>query len=392
MIKRTLFLTVLIVWIQSVLAQKTSVNLYASIDKKALQLPDTSAKTTDGIARYISSNFTNDKDKARAIFVWVATNFEYDIENIFAINFYEKVEDKINKPLATHKGICENYAAVFNDVCLKSGIRSYVVEGYTKQNGFTDYIPHAWCAAFIDTAWYLYDPTWGSGYINNGKFYKKIDNSYYKINPSTIIKTHMPFDYLWQFLNYPVTNQEFYEGIITQNKAKPFFNFKDSLQVYEQQSQTEKLVSSARRIEANGIRNGMIFDRLQHIKMEIENGKINLYNSAGVSYNEAINSLNAFIDYRNHQFIPQKEDADIQRMIDTVYTKLAETSAKLDSISNPDRNTATLVSQLTKATADAEVHAKEQQDWLTVYISKSKSKRKAMFYEKKITWFGIPLN
>lgn len=43
----------------------------------------------------------------------------------------------------------------------------------------------------------------------------------------------MPFDYLWQFLNYPVTNQEFYEGKMSQNKSKRYFNYKDSLIAYK---------------------------------------------------------------------------------------------------------------------------------------------------------------
>ena len=57
-------------------------------------------------------------------------------------------------------------------------IKCFVIEGYTKQNGFTAYIPHVWCAAFIDTAWYMFDPTWGSGYVSNKGFHKKIDDNF----------------------------------------------------------------------------------------------------------------------------------------------------------------------------------------------------------------------
>jgi transglutaminase/protease-like cytokinesis protein 3 len=206
--KLTIFIVLFIMSLQTVFAQKPAVNEYASIDKIALQLPDSLAKTTDQIATYINSNFKTDKDKSRAIFIWVASNIQYDIDNMFAINFYEKDEDKISKPLQTRKGICENYASLFTDICLKSGLKSFRIEGYTKQNGFTDYIPHAWSAALIDTTWFLFDPTWGSGYVNGGKFFKKINNDYFKADPLNLIKSHMPFDYLWQFLNYPITNQE----------------------------------------------------------------------------------------------------------------------------------------------------------------------------------------
>ena len=44
-------------------------NNYAAIDKKALELPDASAKTTAAIADYINVNFTKQNDKARAAFI-----------------------------------------------------------------------------------------------------------------------------------------------------------------------------------------------------------------------------------------------------------------------------------------------------------------------------------
>jgi hypothetical protein len=52
----------------------------------------------------------------------------------------------------------------------------------------------------------------------------------------------------------------------------------------------------------------------------------------------------------------------------------------------------TLVSQLSNAITQAQSGLKEQQDWPHVYFSKSKSGRKSMFYEKKWTLFGKPLN
>ncbi|MEO6818678.1 MAG: transglutaminase domain-containing protein [Ginsengibacter sp.] len=375
-------------------AQKAVIHEFASIDKKALQLPDSLTKTTDDIAKFINANFTNDNDKARAIFIWVATNIQYDIENMFAINFYEKREDKISKPLRTRKGICENYATLFNDICGKTGIESYLVEGFTKQNGFTDYIPHAWCAAKIDTLWYIYDPTWGSGYVNNGKFIKKISNDYYKVNPATIIKSHMPFDYMWQFLNYPVTNQEFYEGKTQINKSKPYFNFTDTIHIYEKQDRIEQLVSTEIRIEKNGIKNSMIFDRLQHIKIEIENDRqnktVNLYNSAVADYNDGTHKFNEFIYFRNKQFKPEKPDEEIKRMLDSTSIAFKEAGKKLAEIISPEPNLLTMIKQLTKSINDASIPLKEQQDWLNLYFSKGKLARKSMFY--KVTLYGIPVN
>ena len=135
---------------------------------------------------------------------------------------------------------------------------------------------------------------------------------------------------------------------------------------------------------------------MQHLKLEIENDVqnriINLYNAAAANYNEGINEFNNFIQYRNKQFTPVKPDADIQKMIDTVNTSLEEAKNKLSQINNPNANTVALISQLNKSIDEASIHVKEQQEWLTLYFSKGKSKRKSMFYEKKVTWFGIPIN
>jgi transglutaminase/protease-like cytokinesis protein 3 len=383
--------------------QKKNVNEFSTIDTKALKLPDSLTRTTDDISKYIISNFRTDTEKTRAIFIWLAKNIQYDIDNMFAINFYEPKEDKISKPLQSRKGICENYAALFNDICSKSGIKSFVIEGYTKQNGFADYLPHAWCAALIDTSWFMFDPTWGSGYINGGKFVKKINNDYYKATPSTLIKSHIPFDYLWQFLNYPITNQEFNEGKIFQNKSKPYFDFIDSLHVYETQNRIDQLIFSSYRIEINGVKNSLIFDRLHHnkleieyIKLEIENDRrnkdIDLYNSTVSNYYEATSNFNVFIQYHNKQFTPIKSDQEIQKMIDTVASILKDANSKLIQIKNPDKSTGALISQINKSINELSIQVKEQQDWLTIYFSKNKLKRKSMFYEKKATLFGIPLN
>ncbi len=396
--KNIKLIAILLLSIQNLSAQKSLqkvANEYAAIDKKALQIPDSLAGTTEGIANYITSNFSTDKEMVRAIFIWVATNIQYDIDNMFAINFYEKKEDKIAKALKTRKGICSNYAELFNDICLKAGLISIVIEGYTKQNGFADYIPHAWCAAYIDNAWFLFDPTWGSGYISNNKCYKKINDNYFKALPSTLIKSHMPFDYLWQFLNYPITNQEFYEGKTLINKSKPFLNYIDSIELYDKQNRIDQLLVTAKRVEQNGVKNSLIFDRLQHLKLEIENYRNNLsvnsYNTAAINYNEAIAVFNQFIDYRNKRFIPEKTDAEIQKMIGQANHKLSEAKANLKGLNNTDPNISTMIIQLNKLIDDAIPRVKEQQDWLQVYFSKGKSGRKSMFNEKRITLFGIPL-
>jgi hypothetical protein len=372
-------------------AQKTS-EIFP-VDKIALQIPDSLTKTTSGLAGYINANFSNQTDKSRAIFTWIAKNIQYDIENMFAINFYQNSKEIIDKVLNTKKGICMHYAELFNELAHQVGIKSFVISGYTKQNGFVDYIPHAWCAGLIDSTWYLFDPTWGSGYVQNSKFIKQVNNYYFKTKSDQLIKSHMPFDPLWQFLNYPITNQEFYEGKFQINKSKPFFNFNDTLSNYEKLSEIEQLQSSSNRIEANGVKNSLIFDRLQHNKREIEyfqNNKIvETFNSATNMYNDGIGQLNAFINYRNNQFTPKKEDSEIRQMVNVAEVSFKNSEDKLKEIKTTDANIARSIMQLEKSIDEATLNLNEQKAFLDKYFSTGKVFRKSLFY--KYTWMGIPI-
>lgn len=374
-------------------AQKQT-NEFTAVDKLALQIPDSLTKTANGLSDYINSKFTSQSDKSRAIFIWTTNNIQYDIENMFAINFYQSTSEIIDKVLKTKKGVCMHYAELYNSIANKVGVKSYVIAGYTKQNGFVDYIPHAWCASFIDSAWYIIDPTWGSGYIQNSKFVKKTNEFYFKAKPEQMVKSHMPFDPLWQFLNYPVTNQEFYEGKTGINKNKPYFNYPDTLMQFEQQSDIQKLKSSSRRIEQNGVKNSLVFDMLQHNKREIEYHKskilVEAYNSAVTMYNDGINRLNRFIDYRNKQFTPTRPDNEIKEMVDLADKSLSSSREKLKEIKNPDSNTANSITQLNKSIDEAVLNLNEQKAFLEKYFKTGKLFRKSLFY--KFSWMGIPLN
>jgi hypothetical protein len=374
-------------------AQKKN-NEFAQVDKIALNIPDSLTNSTIGISEYINSNFYRQTDKSRAIFIWITNNIQYDIENMFAVNFYQNTSEIIDNVLKTKKGICMHYSELYNSIANQVGIKSYVISGYTKQNGFVDNIPHAWCASFIDSTWLLIDPTWGSGYSQDSRFVKKTDDYYFKTKPEQIIKSHMPFDPLWQFLNYPVTNQEFYEGKTAVNKNKPYFNFQDTLVQFEQESEIERLESSSRRIEQNGVKNSLIYDRLQHNIREIEyyNNKrlVETYNFAVNLFNDGITLLNTFIDYRNKQFSPKKPDNEIKEMVDKSEESLNSSREKLKEIKNPDSNTAYSIIQLNKSIDEAMVNLNEQKAFLDKYLKTGKMFRKSLFY--KYTWMGIPLN
>lgn len=358
---------------------------YAVVDAKIAVIPTGSTTSTDAIAKYINANFKTETDKIRAVFYWTTSNISYDVANMFAVNFNETEQEQIAKTLRTKKGVCIHYATVFNELSQKTGIQSYIIEGYTKQNGKVSDLAHAWVAAKIDKKWYVFDPTWGSGYVDNGRFSKKINNYYFKAQPDKIIASHIPFDYLWQFSNYPITNNEFYEGKTQINKTKKYFDFEKEIAKNNSLSEAKKLDAAAERIEKNGIKNAMILECYEGKKKQLAylqyNSNIEKLNVIVNEMNEAVVLLNDFIHYRNNTFKPALPDSEISNMIDAPRAKLAKCQDaiyKVGSVGNENAaNVASIKKSISKALAQAEEHAK----FVDNYLSKSKIVRKTMFYE-----------
>jgi hypothetical protein len=367
---------------------------YTLVDAKMTAIPANATNSTEAIAKYINTNFKTENDKIRAVFYWTASRISYDVENMFAVNISETPQDRIAKTLKTKKGICGDYAMVFNEIANLVGVKSVVVEGYTKQDGKVAVLAHAWCGAKIDNKWYLFDPTWGSGYVNNNKYTRKINNNYFKVTPSKMINSHMPFDYLWQFINYPITNQEFIEGKIQVNKTKKDFDFESEITKYEALPKIDQLFESAQRIEKNDIKNQLISLAYTYTKTswniarENENGA--KYNAIVSQYNGAINELNDFIYYRNNKFKPNLPDDEIQSKIQNPIQKLKKCQESLFRIGSMGSENASSVSSLKKSVADALVQSETHLEFVNNYLSKSKLVRKTMF--SKVSWFGVPLN
>lgn len=106
-------------------------------------LPDSLMRTTVDIANFVKVNFKTGKDKTKALLIRIALNIQYGVATMFVIKFDEKPEEKISKSLKTRKGICENYTALSYDICIESGIKTYVSEGNTRVNVIVNTVPHA---------------------------------------------------------------------------------------------------------------------------------------------------------------------------------------------------------------------------------------------------------
>lgn len=377
--KYTLVLLLFLCVITSTYSQPTPSK---SVLNTVLKIPDSLTKTTAGISTYVKEHFASDSDRVRAIFVWIGNNIKYDVDNMYLLDYAQDKQVKIKKALDSRSAICEGYAELFNELLTLSNIKSVVVTGYTKQRGMVDFMPHAWTAAKLYDKWYIFDPTWSSGYVDNGQFVNTFSYKFYKVPPAEILKTHMPFDPLFQFVNYPLTSGEFYEGKTTLNTSKPFFSYDDSLVTYSQLNRAQQLKNTARRVEANGVRSSIILQMLQFYKNEYENEMATIYQNAQNYGNDAVSLYNKYVEYKNKQFTPKKEDKDIQQMIDTVEINLVKAKSLIPSIQFHNPSNVKAIATLEESIGQMEKLWLEEKQFVAKYLKTSKMTRKFLFLKK----------
>ncbi len=330
-----------------------------------LQIPDSSTFSTANIASYITSNIDDQGERIYAIFSWITENIQYDVKNMFSIDFYQPNNDIVKSVLVSQTGICLHYSKLFEDIANKIGIKTYVVQGYTKQNGLIDHIPHAWCASLLDSSWYLFDPAWGSGYFKEGGFHKQRNLKYFKVSPAAFIKTHMPFDPVWQFLFYPVTNRDFYNHHTEIDENKPFFNYSDSIRKYEYKSEIERMEASVNRIKQNDITNVLIYREIKYLSEQI---LIKKYNVAVNHYNDGIILLNRSIMVWN-EFKPDKNTETISELLDSAEYSITLCEFYLSTIKDPSGFIKTSVNQLYSLLEIAERNISDLRESVTRYLN-----------------------
>jgi len=336
------------------------------------RIPDSLTRSTKGIAGYINSRFSTQGEKARAIFIWIAKNIEYNFDSMFDNSIYETPTEVSERILSSRVGVCLQYAYLFNEIANMTGIKSFVVQGYTKQHGVVDVLPHIWCVAYIDSAWCMIDPTWGSGFVSRGRYVKQVNFYYFMTKPEDMIRSHMPFDPLWQLLHHPVTNREFYQKSFRIDTSRAFFSFPDTLHAYEHSTEIEQIISSAGRIEQNGVENVFIAAKLRVLKGKIEyyrNQAIaDKYNNAVSLYNDGIIKLNKFIGYRNRQFESEWDSIQLTCLLDSAEYYFATADKSLIEIRDPEENIAESILKLNKAIRETWMVLNEQRYTLLLYL------------------------
>ena len=360
--------------LNSAFLKSQDINDFTSTDNKINSIPKADTYSADSIARFVRLNFKTEKEKLRAIYIWVTSNIKYDTDSMYAINWSAAPSAKITEALRRRKGVCENYAAIFNDIANKSGLTSFVVDGYTKQGGRIDRTGHSWCAVRLKEEWLLCDPTWDKDAQNN--------SNYFLISPDRFIETHMPFDPMWQLLNYPLSHRDFREGN-SLKKEKYFFNFKDSIKAFSQLTELKQLQAASARMKDAGQISELLKNRVAYTNMQIgliyEDRDKNFYNNAVADLNSATAVYNDFVQYRNNGFTPAKTDIQIHDLLNSSSEKIFSAYKKINELSvyNSQYDPSQLKDRLDNLTKKIE----EQKEFVKKYLAGNEAEKKKLFYQ-----------
>jgi hypothetical protein len=378
---RFLFQTIALLFFHSSQAQDASE--FAAIDSKMDEIPSELTQTTAEISAYINSNFTSESDKIRAAFYWTASNISYDVANMLNIPKNLTSSEKITTALSSRKGVCMHYSEVFASITVQLGIPTVLIEGYTKNKGKVDSVSHVWCAALINNKWSLYDPTWGAGYVNDQKYYKKLNNIYFNTNPKELILNHMPFDYIWQLLEYPINNQEFYDGKTIGSNTAESIDFHAEIAKFIKLEKKEKSIAFLARIKKSGLINNLISERCELLEKEIESYNQNEKGAFFMSIVENMNATslqyNEYVKFRNNQFVPIVSDSELKGKTQKLLAQINQCESDINSLENVNKENIQNLNSLKKAISDLKKLIVEQDVFVNDYVSKEPAERPKMF-------------
>ncbi|MCG2617817.1 hypothetical protein LZZ85_26185 [Terrimonas sp. NA20] len=196
------------------------------VDRHALTVEATSLNE---LSQKLTRGYLSEKEKTRAIFRWITANISYRTrfnagnkhDDIYASNdedtsILKPVDERVAESVfRTRLALCDGYSRLFKILCDRAGIRSEVVLGYARTETFKRIqrfrSNHSWNAVYADSAWYLLDVTWASGFIDDrtDRYVQHFDEQYFLSRPEDFIREHYPDEIQWTLMENPPVIPEF---------------------------------------------------------------------------------------------------------------------------------------------------------------------------------------
>jgi transglutaminase/protease-like cytokinesis protein 3 len=183
---------------------------YSRIDNEIYLYSKKGNRNFDSVLAFVTRNYSDQEERARAFYIWIALNINYDTEKIEDLEFqrvwnvkthFRPTSQLADTVIKNGKAVCEGFSNLFIKFCKAVSIPCEMVVGYSKmENGeVITGILHAWNVIQINNEWYPVDITWSNGYVdNNRKYVKRFSTKYFMLPSHIYHQDHLPLDPMWQ--------------------------------------------------------------------------------------------------------------------------------------------------------------------------------------------------
>lgn len=358
-----------------------------------VQIPEAATGSPESIAKWLKAHTSNAMALQQALFNWIANNISYDVDNINRPNSYRDSTAAMLNTLRTRKGLCTDYAVLYARICREAGLNAVVVTGYGLQNDMM--IPtgsHDWVVVKNGSQWTITDPTWGAGVTDNGRFTRKINWTWFQALPQLAVKTHMPYDPMWQMLAFPLRHDELNSQGFAAAARRPVFAFSDTLNAWSRMPRLERLKLAAARIRRfGGGANPFIMTELDWMdqtiqvlasnqEIEARNRRVDRFNEINRDYTAVVKLYNEYVSFKNSRFMPEVKDEALKKMIEGIAGRLKAAEQSLAGMELRDDTIRHNMDELLQAITEMKGKVESEQAFVNKYIKTEKGKRTELFY------------
>lgn len=301
----------------------------------AFPLPPKEARaSTDSLAGYFRTQYPDPDQRLKALYAFVVGNIRYD--HVSAFEFTKtRIDDsqRADSCLAAGQDVCAGIAILMETLCRKSGLKAYAVSGYARQNGF---VGHAWVVAEGSGGWACYDPTWDINQRENPAM-AQMPWSWFGLKPDLFIRTHMPFDPMWQLLQAPISYQDFDQGRFALTKpSAASFAYTDSISIYQTLPLVQQMQASYRRMARYKATNYATTAYAHLLQESVRVGKYNkivaVLDSATLHFNAMVQGFNQYVKHYNKRFEDIPNDAYLRNLVAQVERDIEESQTLYDQV------------------------------------------------------------
>ena len=322
---------------------------------------------TDSLCKHIKDK----QEQVKAIYKWIAQNISYDVTCVNTPNT-NSLGVRLRHVMEKRYGICQHYSDLFVSMCGFIEVESWVVNGFTKQNNELSQLGHAWNVAKIYDDYFLFDVTWGAGYIKNGTFVKKYNPKFCMTSPAAFAKSHIPYETYWQLQNYPISFSEFIQGIANTASVKTFYNYADSIKTILQLEPYKLIIHKREQLKSSIALSSLIRNEVDRLDIELANYYLNM----------SINAYNIYVLAKNEQFKnPKISDETVEKMIQMASLNLNLAERNLDGITTQDKVLFKSLLAQKKYIKDYKPKVQNEMLFVEEYVQTSRLFRILLFYE-----------